>query len=103
MTVVSVLALGGAVVFSENVWVRRSSVAALGLIGTLGAIANNLLLEPREDLASPHPDVVGWMMFGTIALAGPATAQLVSLVYRATSESTTDRNGTTLSEGAPSR
>lgn len=102
MTVVSVLALGGAAVFSKDVWVRRSSVAALCLIGALGAIGNYLLLEPPADLASPLPDVVRWLIFGTIALAGPAVAHGVSIVYRVTDEPT-ERNGTDLSEVAPAR
>lgn len=102
MTVVSVLALGGAVAFSENAWVRRSSVAALVLIAVLGAIANYLLLEPPADVASPLPDVVRALIFGTIALLGPAMAHLVSILYRATNESP-DRNSTDSSEVATAR
>ncbi|MCE4263509.1 hypothetical protein H4F68_03225 [Rhodococcus globerulus] len=103
MTVISVLTLGAVVVFSENKWVRRSSVAALGLLGALGAIANFLLLEsPAASSTPPLPDVIRWMIFGTIALAGPATAHAVSIVYRAANESS-DRNDTILSEVALAR
>ena len=100
MTVISVLTLGAVVVFSENKWVRRSSVAALG---ALGAIANFLLLEsPAASSTPPLPDVIRWMIFGTIALAGPATAHAVSIVYRAANEFS-DRNDTILSEVALAR
>ncbi|GCE40150.1 hypothetical protein Rhow_003793 [Rhodococcus wratislaviensis] len=102
MAVVSVLALGGAVVFSENAWVRRSSLAALGLITMLGAIANSLLLEPPAGIPSPLPDVVRALIFGTIALLGPAMAHLVSILYRANSKSN-DGIDTHSSEVAPIR
>lgn len=102
MTVISAIALGGAVVFSENAWVRGASVAALCATGVLGAIANYTLLEPPADLASSPPDAIRWLVLGPPAVIGPALAYGASLVYRA-SKGSTDRAHSTVPEVAPTQ